>query len=126
MSNETDDLIRLRTRLIDLQRTGALNPESFGMYQQTLLQIYQEAERRKQTCQSQAQAYKQQAAAAEAQSHAFATIGSILYSVVNGYVDIQEKRAIEDEERKMAEDGSLPKVSASGEEYEQRKRPAKK
>lgn len=115
--NSEDSLVRLRTRLVDLQKLGGLEPEAFGTYQQTLLQIYNEAERKKQACLQQAQTLRQQAAAAEAQSHAFGTIGSILYSVVNGYVELEQKRMAEEHEAKIDSEGKLPTHSASGVAY---------
>jgi len=123
MANETDDLIRLRTKLLEFQKQGALSsPEAFGTYQQSILQVFQEAERRKHTCMAQAASFRQQAAAAEAQAHAFSTVGSILYSIVDGYVSAEHKRLAEEAERKKEAEGTLPAVSASGEVYEPRGR----
>jgi hypothetical protein len=104
MDNQTqtqtqNDLLRLRQRLLDLQRTQRLDTEAFGLYQQTVLQIQQEAERRKLTCFQQAETLRAQASSVEAQGHAFSSISSILYSVVNGYIEIEEKRLREDQER---------------------------
>jgi len=97
--NAQNDLIRLRTRLLDLQRSQKLNPESFALYQQTILQLHQETESRKQSCFSQAQTLRTQAAAIESQGHAFSSMASILFSVVNGYVLLEEKRIAEEIER---------------------------
>jgi hypothetical protein len=97
--NTAADLLRLRQRLLDLQHTQRLAPEAFGLYQQTILQIHQEAERRKQTCFAQAETLRAQASAAEAQGHAFSSIASILYAIVHGYIQIEEKRLNEEAER---------------------------
>lgn len=94
------DLIRLRQRLLDLQGTQRLSTEAYGLYQQTILQIHQEAERRKQTCFQQAATLRAQASAAESQGHAFSSIASIIYAVVNGYIEVEEKRLREDQERR--------------------------
>lgn len=94
-----EEALKLRKRLLDFQRLGAMNPESFATYQQTILQLWQEAERRRQACLTQSETFKRQAAAAESQAHAFSAMSSILYSVVNGYVEIEEKRLREIAER---------------------------
>lgn len=112
-----DDLVRIRTKLLDLQRTGVLSAEGFPTYQQTILQILQECERRKQGLFSQVQTLRAQASAAESQAHAFSAMGSILYNIINGYVE-NEQRRIEEEQRRAAErenDGQPEvAVSASG------------
>jgi hypothetical protein len=99
----TTVLVKLRTRMNDLLRTGVVTPEGFGMYQQTMLQLLQEFDRRKATCFQQADTLRAQAAASEAQGHAFSVSGSVLFAVVNGYLDIQEKNAREEAERKAQE-----------------------
>jgi len=98
-ANPQEDLLRLRKRLIDLQRTGMFGPEGFATYQQTILQVWQEAEKYRNTLLEQAQTLRAQSMQAEAQSHAFSIIGSILYSVINGYVEIENKRLAEEQER---------------------------
>lgn len=92
-------LVRLRTRMQELLRLGITTPEGFGMYQQTMLQLLQEFDRRKATCLEQAEHLRRQAAAAEAQAAAFGVSGSVLFAVVNGYLDIQEKTIREEQER---------------------------
>jgi hypothetical protein len=92
-------LVKLRTRMNDLLRMGIVTPDGFGMYQQTVLQLLQEFDRRKATCFTQAEQLKAQAAASEAQGHAFSVCGSVLFSVVNGYIDLEEKRLKEEQER---------------------------
>ena len=111
-------LIRLRQRLLDLQKMGGLEPAEFGTFQQTLMQIYQESERRRQSCMGQAESLKRQAAGAESQAHAFSAISSILYNIVDGQIGIEQKRLNEEKERQMREDGELPTHSASGASYE--------
>jgi len=93
------DLLRLRQRLLEFQKIGYMTPESFGTYEQTLLQIWQEAEQRRQTCLSQANTLRMQAAAAEAQAHAFSAMSSVMFAVINGFIEIEEKRIREEAER---------------------------
>ena len=128
MENESPAtiLVKLRTRMNDLLRMGIVTPEGFGMYQQTVLQLLQEFDRRKATCFSQAEQLRAQAAASESQGHAFSVCGSILFSIVNGYIDLEEKRIREMKEREEA-DGVKVKPApvldsqASAEEPQKRK-----
>jgi len=94
-----DEVLKLRKRLLDFQRTGAMAPESFMTYQQTILQLWQEAERRRQACMAQKETLLRQAAAAESQAHAFSAMSSIMFSVIDGYVSLEEKRIREEQER---------------------------
>lgn len=117
-NNPQDDLMRLRKRLVDLQAVGLMDPKSFGTYQQTLLHIWQEVDRRRQTCLQQAEALRLQAAAAEAQSHAFGALGSIMYNIVNGFVEADEKRVREEaakaaEKEQTIDEGTEPSEGAS-------------
>lgn len=127
--NEADDFLRVRTRLLDLQRTGLLNPEAFPTYQQTILQIWQESERRRVTLMNHAATLRTQAAAAEAQANAFTSMASILYNVINGYVELEQKRIHELQSKEAAEAAGVV-VSASGAINEpvkrSRRKPAKK
>lgn len=100
-TNPQNDLLQLRKRLLDLQRSQSLTPEAFGLYQQTILQLHQEADKRKQSCMQQAQTLRAQAAAVESQGHAFSSMASILFSVVNGYILLEEKRAAEEQAREQ-------------------------
>jgi len=100
------DLIKLRQKIIDLQKLGYMTPESFGTYQQTLLQIWQEADQRRQSCLAQANTFRTQAAAADAQAHAFSAMSSVIYAVVNGFVEAEEKRIREEVERVAEKEGA--------------------
>lgn len=112
--NPQNDLVSLRLRLLDLQRVQSLTPESFGLYQQTILQLHQECERRKQSCFAQAEQLRKQAAGAESQGHAFSAMGSIVYSVVNGYIALEEKRIQEEQDRaREREEPESPKTPTS-------------
>jgi len=114
-------LVKLRSRMNDLLRAGLVTPEGFGMYQQTVLQLLQEFDRRKATCFQQAETLRAQAAASEAQGHAFSVCGSILFSVVNGYMDLEERRIREMQESKLRDD---PKVEPPVEEAPKEESPA--
>ena len=85
---------------MDLKGLGYMTPESAGTYEQTILLTWQEADRRRQTLLSQAETLRRQAAAADAQAGAFGTVASILYNIVNGFVEAGQKRLREEAERK--------------------------
>lgn len=90
------EMLRLRRRLGDLMRLGAATPETF---QQAFLQVWQESERQRQQCMTAAEEHLRQYHQFVAQAHAFSMFSSIAYSVINGYVTIEERRAAELAER---------------------------
>lgn len=90
------EMFRLRKRLGDLMRLGAGTPATF---QQAILQIWQEAERQRQSCMTAAENHLRQYHQYTAQASAFAMYSSIAYSVINGYVTIEERRFQELQER---------------------------
>lgn len=94
MENE-EAILRLRKKLKELESLGYMNPSSAGTYEQTILQVWQEADRRRGSCLAQAETLRRQAAAAEAQAGAFTVMASILYNVVNGFVEAGNKQALE-------------------------------
>lgn len=116
MSMETDTpmsiLIKLRTRLNDMLKSGIATPESFGLYQQTMLQLYQEFDRRRISNLEQAAQLRAQASAIESQAHAFTAATSLLFAVVNGYIELEEKRARETAEREAERLANEPQPEA--------------
>lgn len=99
MNNPTEEILKLRRRVKDLLGLGYMSEESAGTYEQTVLQVWQEADRGRVNCLQQAETLKRQAAAAEAQAQAFTMMSSILYNVVNGFVEAGNRRVREDAER---------------------------
>jgi hypothetical protein len=104
MNNPSEEILRLRRRVKDLLSLGYMTEESGGTYEQTILQVWQEADRGRVNCLQQAETLKRQAAAAEAQAGAFTMMSSILYNVVNGFVEAGNRRSREDAERKAEEE----------------------
>lgn len=94
-----EDILRLRKSIQELAVLGVLTPDTIGTYEQTVLQIWKEAERRRISLQQQAETLRRQAAAADAQAGAFSAMASIMFSVVHGFVEASQKRAQEDAER---------------------------
>lgn len=99
MDTTQEDLLRLRRRVKDLLNLGYLSPEAAGTYEQTILLTWQEADRRRVALRQKAETLRLQAAAADAEAGAYTTISSILYNVVNGFVEAGQKRAAEEVER---------------------------
>ena len=105
-----EDLVRLRKRVADMLRLGAATPETFL---QTIMQIWQETERRRSSCMQDADDHLRKFHALTAQAAGFASMGSILYSIVNGYATLEERRVQEmiDREKEKAE--HAPEAPAS-------------
>jgi hypothetical protein len=93
-----DDLVRLRKRMIDALDLGVINSNSKDLYEATLIQIMNEAEKQRQTCVARAEDMRRQAAIADGQSHAFSQVSSIIYNVLNGYINVAEKQKREEQE----------------------------
>lgn len=100
-----DDLIRLRKRMQDALGLGVVDNNSKDLYEATLIQVMNEAEKQRQACVSRAEDLRRQAAIADGQSHAFVQVSSIIYSVLNGYIVAAEKQRQEeiDHAAEMAE-----------------------
>jgi len=110
-SSLQEDLLKLRRRVNDLKSLGYMTQESAGTYEQTILLTWQEADRRRQALLSQAETLRRQAAAAEAQAAAFTTMASILYNIVNGFVEAGQKRLREEAERKAERDAQAAEAN---------------
>lgn len=91
-----EELTRLRLRLNDLLRLEAATPATF---QQAIMQIWQESERRRQSCLSESEDHLRRYHALLAQAHGFSALSSIVFAVINGYVELEEKRVREEAER---------------------------
>lgn len=90
------ELLKIRRRVSDLVRLGAATPET---YLQTVMQLFQESERRRQVCMSEAEDCLRRHQALVAQAHGFSAVGSILFAIVNGFATLEERRVIESAER---------------------------
>jgi HD-like signal output (HDOD) protein len=122
MENMNEMILRLRKRVKDLMALDYMTPESAGTYEQTILQFWQEVDRQRMVCLQQAETLRRQASAAEAQAGAFTAIGSILFNVVNGFVEAGQKKAQEEIERATLRQQELDDTSKK---VRQRGRPGK-
>lgn len=112
-----DDLVRLRKRMVDALNVGVLDSNSKDLYEATLIQIMNEAEKQRQVCVSRADELRRQAAIADGQSHAFTQVSSIVYSVINGFISVTEKQRQEELERadEMAEKEAAKQAAVEAE-----------
>ena len=116
-----EELLRLRKRVTDLLKLGAATPETFA---QSILQIWQETERHRQNNMEQAEDHLRKYHALVAQAQGFAMQSSILYSVINGYATIEERKAQELADR-AAEQKAVAEPEATEPETPKRGRPRK-
>ena len=91
-------LIKLRSRVVDAVNTGLIPSEGKEVYEQTLIQIMNEAERNRIRCSNLAEDYKLKAEAASSQAAGFDSMIAIVYSILNGFV-----RKSEDDLTEIAE-----------------------
>lgn len=105
-----EDIIKLRKRVADAVAKGVVNQEGKDFYEATLIQVMNDAEKNRQNCVAQAENLRRQAAVMDGQAGAFASVSSIVYGVINGFVNVAER---DEEERKRAEE---EKVKASSQD----------
>jgi hypothetical protein len=95
-----EEIQKLRKRVSDAVEKGVVNNNGKDFLEATLIQIMNDAEKNRQNCVQQAENLRRQASIMDGQAGAFASVSSIVYSVINGFVVLAEK---EEEERKLAE-----------------------
>lgn len=103
--SHAEDILKLRKRVLDAVNAGIVDNNLKDFYEATLLQILNESERQRQTCVKQAEAFRKQASVADGQAAAYSAMGSIVYSVLNGYI-VQEERAKREEAARALEQAS--------------------
>lgn len=99
------ELSRLRKRMSDLLRLNAATPET---YLQTVMQLFQEGERRRQACLTEAEDHLRKHHALVAQAHGFSSMTSVLYSIINGFATLEEKRLQEMADRAKEQSENAP------------------
>ncbi len=114
-----EEILRLRRRTIELVRLGAATPETF---QQTIMQLWQEGERRRQASIAEAEDHLRKYHACLSQAGAFAAQSSILFSIVNGFATLEERR-LQENARVAAE--AAEKARAEQQKAEQERAAAK-
>jgi hypothetical protein len=98
-----EDVIKLRQRVQDAIKAGVVAQDGKDIFEATLIQIMNDAERNKQNCLTQAENLRRQASVFDGQAGAFASFTSIIYNVLNGFIAIAERdesdRIREEQER---------------------------
>lgn len=112
----SEDLIKLRKRVLDAVNQGVLDDKVKDFYEATLIQIMNESERQRQNCVSQAEQLRRQASTLDGQASGYGAQSSIIYNVLNAYIIQAEKAMIEEVERKSAREKA--KYELSDEEKE--------
>lgn len=88
-------LVRLRNRMVDALKTGVVDEKHHGLVQQILLQIMNDAERQRQSCLSQVEAFKNQIVMAQGQANGYSAIASIVYGTIDGFIKQTERATLE-------------------------------
>lgn len=115
-----EDIAKLRMRVSDAVAKGLTAKEGKDFLEATLIQIMNEAERNRQNCLNNAETLRKQAAAFEGQAGAFASVTSIVFNVINGYVTLAEQeeqsRALEEAEKEATKPRD-PEIEKAIEEH---------
>ena len=90
-----EDLTKLRTRMIDAVKSGVIGDDA-DTYKMTLIQVLNEAERKRQKAEAGIENLRRQVHVMEGQVSAYSQMGSILYAVLDGYVKLAERAADEE------------------------------
>lgn len=99
-----EELLKLRKRVVDAVTHNVLKDDSKNIVEALLIQVMNDSERNRQQCVSQAENLRKQAATLDGQAGAFASMGSIVYNVLNGFVKAAERS---EEEIKTLEQDKL-------------------
>ena len=122
----TEDIIKLRQRVHDALSKGIITGNS-DFLEATLIQIMNEAERNRQNCLTNAENLRKQAATFEGQAGAFASVSSIVYSVINGFVLVAERDEVEraaqasEKQNLVTENNSIPIVESKSKKSDRKK-----
>ena len=91
MSTFGEDIFKLRKRMLDAVSNNVFEASSKDMIEALLIQILNDAERNRQNCLTQAENLRKQASTIDGQAGAFASVSSIVYNVLNGFVRAAER-----------------------------------
>ena len=109
----SEDILKLRKRVSDAVIKGVVNEDGKDFFEATLIQIMNDAEKNRQNCVTQAENLRRQAAVMDGQSGAFASVSSIIYNVINGFVSLAERE--EEEEKAKIEKEELENTNITTE-----------
>lgn len=109
----TEELFKLRQKFQDAIQKGVVSEDGKDIFEATLIQILNDAEKNRQNCVTQADNLRRQASVFDGQAAAFASVGSIVYGVINGFVmlaDKAEQEKVEQEKEKETNTENLQKA----------------
>lgn len=98
--NQQEQLNNIKQRVDVALKLGILDEKSRGLYESTLIQIMNDAERQRIRCNQLASDFKTKAAQAEAQANAYSQMSSVVWAVLNGFVNAAEQNNEEIKELK--------------------------
>ena len=99
-----EERVGLRKRLVDAVKVGFLDPKESEVLQLVLIEIMNDAERKKQQCDASIKAYHAKIASAEGQKHGYSAISSIVFNIINQHVTKAEAEAADRASRQGEED----------------------
>jgi len=97
----SEDILKLRKRIADAANRGLLSGDK-DFFEATLIQIMNDAEKNRQNCLTSSENLRRQAAVMDGQAGAFASVSSIILSVLNGFV-VADERAEAEQAARQAE-----------------------
>lgn len=103
-----ESIIKLRNRVQDAVKKGLVEDSGKEFFEATLIQVMNEAEKNRNNCLTQAENLRRQASVFDGQAAAFGSVSSIVFSVINGYVNIAEK----DEAERQAQEAEKAELAA--------------
>jgi len=107
-----EEILKLRKRVADAVSHSVFNTDNKDIIEALLIQVMNDAERNRQQCVSQAENLRKQASTLDGQAGAFASMGSIVYNVINGFVMKAEHSQKEKEELDQDKNHEIPGVVA--------------
>jgi len=107
-----EEILKLRKRVADAVSHSVFNTDNKDIIEALLIQVMNDAERNRQQCVSQAENLRKQASTLDGQAGAFASMGSIVYNVINGFVMKAEHSQKEKEELDQDKNPEIPGVVA--------------
>ena len=123
----SDDILKMRNRMADAFAVGLFSDENKSAVETMLIQIMNDCEKNRQACVANAESHRRQAGVADGQAQGFASMSSVIYGVINGYVMKAEQAAAEEAARAaeqvakaadMAETAAAPVEAAPAEVVE--------
>ena len=126
----TEDILKLRKRVQDAVVKGVVQADGREFLEASFIQIMNDAEKNRQNCMAQAENLRRQASILDGQAGAFGSVSSIVYNVLNGFVNAaereeqerlrrEEEKAAEEADEQAAEQERLEALAAEEQKHEE-------